>query len=223
MRKNQREAFTLQSARFATSFPKHFRFSFCILPGATSIFLESLSLPLKPKREEGPGTRHCPTPEAVRQDLQRAVRWSSSLTPQNLFGGAHRLPDASQTLCMAGSLLAGKSVGVEGKGSAAFQRSEIRPNTQQRLALMRGYLPACAKLSFRVRKGSTTAIHTGFFFLSTKLLGLVTPFLSSSTPLVMYTCIPHVYLMCGEFRHWPQRERILISRVPAWKVESQHV
>ena len=103
---------------------------------------------------------------------------------RSLLTCTHILLCVSST-CMAGSLVVWKSAGAEKKGSAAFHRSMILRNTQQ-VALMRGYLPTCTKLPFRVNSRSTTAIHTGFLLLSTKLPGFVTPVLSFFIPLVMH-------------------------------------
>lgn len=98
------------------------------------------------------------------------------------------------SMCTAGSLVVWKSVRAEKKGSAALHRSMTLPNTQQ-LALTRGYLPTSTKLSLRVNRRSSTAIHTGFILISTKLPGLPCSqlFQSFSNAYVMYIefrCLP---------------------------------
>lgn len=122
----------------------------------------------------------------TQQDLRRVARWSSSVTPRDLeISTRTRILLHVSSMCTAGSSVVWKSVGAEKPGSAAFHRCMIVSNTQQ-LALMRSCLPTCTKLSVSANSKSTTAICTGFIFLSAKLPGFVTPLLSSSTPLVTY-------------------------------------
>lgn len=133
-------------SKVAIQFLKSFKFCFCILPGTTDICLAisksvSVPMPLDPNWDEW---RSTVTPQQTRaapyqifadtwQDLHRAVRWSSSVTPQDFLTCTHILLHVS-SMCTAGSLVVWKSVGAEKKGSAAFHRCMTLSNTQ-RLAL----------------------------------------------------------------------------------------